>query len=110
MFDSCEDFAVTREEVEAEIRRLLATETRTVVLSNKLFQQGTGLFKQLWTTDEEKRAVMASDLFREAMERVRDLQYRDVEALREASRVLSEKLPDTEFRLTLDTPPTRAAS
>jgi hypothetical protein len=101
---------MTRDEVEAEIRRLLATETRTVVLSNKLFQQGTGLFKFLWATEEEKRAVVESDLFREAMNRVRDLQYRDVEALREASKVLSEKLPDTEFRLTLDVPPTRSAS
>ena len=101
---------MTREEAEAEIRRLLATETRTVVLSNKLFQQGTGLFKFLWVTEEEKRAVVESDLFREAMNRVRDLQYRDIEALREASKVLSEKLPDTEFRLTLDVPPTRSAS
>jgi hypothetical protein len=101
---------MTREQVQAQIRHLLATETRTTVLSNALFQQGTGLFKQLWDTEEEKHAVIASDLFREAMERVRDLQYRDAEVLREASRVLSEKLPDTEFRLTLDSPPTRAAS
>lgn len=101
---------MTREEIEAAIRHLLATETRTTVLSNKLFQQGTGLFKQLWSTEDEKRAVMASDLFRQAMDRVRDLQYRDAEALQEASRVLSEKLPDTEFRLTIDAPPTRAAS
>lgn len=100
---------MTREQIEAEIRHLLATETRTTVLSNKLFQQGTGLFKQLWSTDEEKRAVMASELFREAMDRVRDLQYRDAEALRAAGQVLREKLPDTEFRLTLDAP-TRAAS
>ena len=98
-----------REEIEAEIRHLLATETRTVVLSNKLFQQGTGLFQQLWATEDQKRAVMTSDLFRQAMDRVRDLQYRDAESLREASRVLSEKLPGAEFRLTLDAP-TRAAS
>jgi hypothetical protein len=100
---------MTREQAEAEIRHLLATETRTTVLSNKLFQQGTGLFARLWTTEDEKRAVMASELFRDALNRVRDLQYRDAEALREASRVLSEKLPDTEFRLTLDSTP-RAAS
>lgn len=98
-----------RQTVQSEIRQLLATETRTTVLSNKLFQQGTGLFARLWSTEEEKRAVMESDLFREAMDRVRDLQYRDAEALRAAGQVLKEKLPDTDFRLTLDSSP-RAAS
>jgi hypothetical protein len=110
MSGSFEGGVMTREEVEAEIRHLLATETRTVVLSNKLFQQGTGLFKQLWTTEDEKRAVMESELFRHALDRVRELQYRDAAALREASKMLSEKFPDTEFRLTLDAPPIRTAS
>jgi hypothetical protein len=43
------------------------------------------LFARLWTTQEEKRAVMESALFREAMERVTDLQYRDAQALRDLS-------------------------
>jgi hypothetical protein len=98
-----------RQTVEAEIRQLLATENRTTVLSNKLFQQGTGLFARLWATEDEKRDVMQSALFREAMDRVRDLQYRDAEALRAAGQVLKEKLPDTDFRPTLDSSP-RAAS
>jgi hypothetical protein len=98
-----------RETVEAEIRHLLATESRTTVLSNRLFQRGTGLFSRLWSTEAEKRAVIQSDLFREAMGRVRELQYRDAEALREAGQLLREKLPDTDFKLTLDTQP-RAAS
>ncbi|HUR55826.1 MAG TPA: hypothetical protein VMZ71_16940 [Gemmataceae bacterium] len=96
---------MNREQVEAEIRQLLVTETRTAVLSNKLFQQGTGLFRQLWDTPEEKQAVIHSALFKEAMERVRDLQYRDAGALREASKVVAEKLPGVDFRLTLDTSP-----
>ena len=98
-----------RQTVEAEIRQLLATENRTTVLSNKLFQQGTGLFARLWATEDEKRDVMQSALFREAMDRVRDLQYRDAEALRAAGQDLKEKLPDTDFRPTLDSSP-RAAS
>jgi len=98
-----------REQIEAEIRHLLATETRTTVLSNKLFQQGTGLFGRLWATEEEKRAVIESELFRTAMARVRELQYRDAAALSEAVKVLQERLPDTDIRLTLDSP-TRAAS
>jgi hypothetical protein len=98
-----------REQIEAEIRHLLATETRTTVLSNKLFQQGTGLFGRLWSTEEEKQAVIGSELFRTAMARVRELQYRDAAALSEAAKVLQERLPGTDLRLTLDSP-TRASS
>lgn len=93
-----------REQTEAEIRHLLATETRTAVLSNKLFQQGTGLFGRLWTTQDEKRAVIESELFRTAQARVRELQYRDAAVLDEVAKVLRERLPGTEFRLTLDFP------
>jgi hypothetical protein len=98
-----------RERIETEIRDLLATETRTTVLSNKLFQQGTGLFARLAATEDERRALVQTELFRTAQNRVRDLQYRDAEALREAVKVLQERLPHTELRVTLDAP-VRAAS
>ena len=98
-----------RDTVEAEIRLLLTTETRTTVLSNKLFQQGTGLFARLAETEDERRVLVRSELFRAAQGRVRDLQYRDVEALREAMKVLNERLPDMDVRLTLDAP-VRSAS
>jgi hypothetical protein len=94
----------TSEEIEREIRQLLATETRTTVLSNKLFQQGTGLFAQLGKTEAERREIVKSELFRTAQARVRELQYRDAEALREAHRVVQERLPDTDVRLSLDFP------
>src|SRR5207302_607253 len=101
---SCEGCIITeRETIEAEIRRLLATETRTTVLSNALFQQGTGLFGRLASTAEERRTVVQSELFRTAQARVRDLEYRDSAALAKAVKVLPEQLPDTDFRLTLDT-------
>lgn len=74
-----------RAAIEAEIRHLLATETRTTVLSNKLFQQGTGLFGRLAPTEDERRVVFRSELFRQAQSRVRDLQYRDADALRRAA-------------------------
>ncbi len=98
-----------RDTVEAEIRLLLTTETRTTVLSNKLFQQGTGLFARLAETEDERRVLVRSELFRAAQGRVRDLQYRDIEALREAMKVLNERLPDMDVRLTLDAP-VRSAS
>jgi hypothetical protein len=75
-----------RDQIESEIHHLLATETRTTVLSNRLFQQGTGLFARLATTDAEWREVVGSELFRAAQKRVRDLQYRDAAILRELAR------------------------
>ena len=68
----------TARHVEAEIRQLLATETRTTVVSNKLFQQGTG-FSRGWRDGGENARPVQSALFRAAMDRVRDLQYRDAE-------------------------------
>ncbi len=100
----------TREQIENEIRELLNTETRTTVLSNKLFQQGTGLFGKLAATEEERRALVQTELFRTAQSRVRELQYRDAEALREAVGALRERLPDTDVQLSLGSSPTRAAS
>ena len=97
------------DQTEAEIRGLLATETRTTVLSNKLFQQGTGLFAKLAATEDERRVLVRSELFRAAQGRVRDLQYRDADALREAVELLNERLPDTDVRLTLGAP-VRSAS
>ena len=78
--------------------------------SNKHFQQGTGLFAQLAATEGERAELVKSEPLRGAIERVREFRYRDAQALREASRVLSEKLPDTEFRSTLDSHPARGAS
>ena len=98
-----------REAIEAEIRHLLATETRTTVLSNKLFQQGTGLFGKLASTEAERRVVSESELFRQAQAHIRDLQYRDAAALDEAMKILRERLPDTDLRVMLDTT-SRAAS
>lgn len=100
----------TREQVENEIRELLTTETRTTVLSNKLFEQGTGLFGKLASTEEERRALVQTELFRTAQKRVRELQYRDADALREAAKIVQERLPDADVQLSLGSPPTRAAS
>ena len=76
----------------------------------KLFQQGTGLFGKLAATEEERRALVQTELFRTAQKRVRELQYRDADALHAAAKVVREHLPDTEVQLSLSSPPTRAAS
>lgn len=98
-----------REVIEAEIRHLLATETRTTVLSDKLFAQETGLFGRLAADEAERRAVSRSELFRQAQARVSELIRRDSDALTEAAALVRQRLPDTEFRLTLDFTP-RVAS
>jgi hypothetical protein len=72
---------MTRDEVEAEIRRLLASETSAVRLSNALFTPG-GLFSQLHTTPAEKAAVVNSPLFDEANRRLSELQLQEAGRLK----------------------------
>lgn len=70
----------TREQMEAEIRRLLAAETNAVRLSNALFTPG-GLFSQLHSTTAEKKAVIDSPLFDEAQKRLSELQRQEAARL-----------------------------
>jgi hypothetical protein len=72
---------MTRAEVEAEIRRLLATETSAIRLSNALFTPG-GLFGQLHATPAEKQAVVNSALFEEANRRLSELQLQEAGRLK----------------------------
>lgn len=76
----------TRDEIEAEIRRLLTTETSAVRLSNALFTPG-GLFGKLYSTPAEKKAVVDSPLFDEANRRLSELQ------LQEAGRLQKPEKP-----------------
>jgi hypothetical protein len=62
-----------RNEVEAEIRRVLETETTAISLSNKLFRPD-GLFARLAGTRKERRELTKTQLFREAQQRLSDLQ------------------------------------
>jgi hypothetical protein len=72
---------MTRDEVEAEIRRILATETSALRLSNVLFTPG-GLFSQLHSTPAEKKAVVDSPLFEEANRRLSELQLQEAGRLK----------------------------
>lgn len=71
------------QQIEAEIRSLLQTETRATVLSNKLFSPPNGLFCRLGPTEAERREIGRGELFRLAQKRVRELQYRDADRLAE---------------------------
>jgi len=61
------------ERIEEQIHELLATEMSGIRLSNKLFAPD-GLFPRLADTEEERRIVARSLLFREALKRLSELQ------------------------------------
>jgi hypothetical protein len=70
-----------RDQAEAEIRRLLTTETSAIRLSNALFTPG-GLFSKLYSTPDEKKAVINSPLFDEANRRLSELQLQEAGTLK----------------------------
>jgi hypothetical protein len=72
-----------REEIEKQIRELLAADLDSVTLSNKLFQQGTGLFPRMGQTEEQRREMVKSDLWKSAQARLRELEQRDLERFRQ---------------------------
>ena len=82
-----------RTAIEAEIRRVLETETKAISLSNKLFRPD-GLFAQLAGTEEERRELTKTPLFREAQERLSDLQRTEMASFRQAVAQVSDQLPD----------------
>ena len=65
-----------REQIEDQIREVLASETQAIPLSDKLFGP-EGLFGRLAGTEEERRAVAQSPLFRQAQRRLTDLQRKE---------------------------------
>jgi hypothetical protein len=72
-----------RELIEHQIGEALATETHASALSQKLFHPN-GLFGQLAATEEERRVVAQSALFREAQRRLSDLQRQEATAFAQA--------------------------
>ena len=68
------------QEIEKEIRELLATEVSYWVLSDKLFGPN-GLFGKLAATIEERKVVGRSPLFKEAQKRIRDMEYATADRL-----------------------------
>ncbi|MBX9625410.1 MAG: hypothetical protein K2X82_16510 [Gemmataceae bacterium] len=98
---------MSREEAEAAIRHLLATETDSVRVSNWLFRPPPfGLFSKLWSTQEEKRAVMASPLFQEAQQRVTELMRQEVAELQQRDAARSR--PPVQPVVPAAPPPSRA--
>ena len=79
-----------REQVEQQIREVLESEEQAVPLSNKLFSP-SGLFSRLASTEEERRVLVQSPLFKEAQRRFRTLQRSEV---KEFARAFAGKVVD----------------
>lgn len=65
-----------REQLEADIRQLLVTETHAIRLSNRLFSPPDGLFCRIgWPlTPEQRRELAAGELFKAAQQRIQELE------------------------------------
>jgi hypothetical protein len=72
-----------RADAERQIEAALtAADLDSVTFSNRLFGQPDGLFAALTATPDERRAVVASDLWRRAKARLRELEREDLDRFR----------------------------
>jgi hypothetical protein len=89
------------ERLEQQILEVVAAETHAISLSNKLFSPG-GLFNQLARTEEERRAVAQSALFRRAQRRLTELQQREAAEFARAVPPAQAVMPDPGYLLKLE--------
>jgi hypothetical protein len=68
------------EAIEKRIRAVLATETNAMALSYQLFRQG-GLFTQMASTQDERKALVRTPLYKEAQARLNELQQAERTAM-----------------------------
>lgn len=87
-----------REQLESQIREVLATETQAIPLSNKLFRPD-GLFNQLAKTEDERRIVAQSPLFQQAQRRLTELQHSEAAEFGRAVRQAQAALPEGDYLL-----------
>jgi hypothetical protein len=67
------------ERIEQQIREILARENSAITLSNRLFRPD-GLFARLGPTEEQRRIIVKSPLFKEAQRRFSELQRKEAAA------------------------------
>jgi hypothetical protein len=77
--------ALTATEATDRIHKVLAAEISAIQLSNLLFTP-EGLFHWLGASAEDRKQVVISPLFQQAQRRLRELQHREMAALRESQR------------------------
>src|SRR5262249_54621861 len=90
-----------REQIEQQIRDVLAAETHAISLSHKLFSPD-GLFSRLATTQEERRVVAQSALFKEAMQRLTELQKKEAAEFASVVEQAESVVPGEGYRFKLE--------
>ena len=90
-----------KERVEERIGEILATETQVISLSDKLFRPD-GLFNQLAGTENERRIVAQSPLFRQAQRRLTELQQREAAEFARAVAPAQAAVTEGSFLLKLE--------
>jgi hypothetical protein len=92
-----------REQIEEQIREVLAGEPRAIPLSNILFQPD-GLFSRLAHTEAERRVVAQSLLFQQAQKRLSELQRQEAAAFGRVVQQAQAARPDGGLWLHLEHP------
>ena len=91
-----------REELERQVRELLTADLDYVTLTNHLFRQETGLFARLGRTEEQRRALVKSELWVLAQARRHELEKRDLERFREVVQAVEKHREPGSYVLRLE--------
>src|SRR6478609_7275232 len=75
---------MNRQQIEQEILKVLDEEQTAVGISGKLFTPD-GLFSLLATSEEERRTLVQSELFKKSQKRFRELQFKEAEQFQQAT-------------------------
>jgi hypothetical protein len=79
----------------------LATETRAIPLSDRLFRPD-GLFSQLADTEEDRRIVAQSSLFSRAQRRITELQKKELAEFAKTVSRADSAFPEEGYRFKLE--------
>lgn len=90
-----------KEQIEEQIRQVLANETQAITLSEKLFSPA-GLFNQLAPSEPERRQVVQTPLFRQAQARFRELQHKEAAEFAQVVAQTQAALQDEDYLLKLE--------
>ena len=90
-----------QEQVEAEIRALLASETSGIALGNKLFSPD-GLFNKIAKNEADRRQIIQTPLFREAHRHYGELVKREAAEFSRVADQMQTSLPPGKYRIRLE--------
>jgi hypothetical protein len=90
-----------QERVEEQIHEVLASETQAIPLSSRLFSPD-GLFSHLASTEEERRILVQSPLFKQAQRRFRELQRAEIKEFARAVEQAGHTAPQGEYLVKLE--------